>query len=242
MGLPVRGEPALVAQDPTAATVALEILMENAHSLLLVLAAVALGCSGGPGEPDAGEAPDASQPADGGQPDPDVDGGATPDDADDDGVPTASDCDDADPGVGESAERECSTECGDGTERCAMGVWGDCDAPTECLCDTPGTMRITPCGRCGMQSERCSDDGRWESVSECLNQGECDVAEVETRMTDLCGTEQRLCDSSCMWGEWSEVVPDGECEPGDLAACSSDSGLFLHCDETCHWETECRPI
>ena len=165
------------------------------------------------------------------------DGGSA--DGDGDGVVAALDCDDANASVGETAERACSSACSAGVERCTRGVWAACDAPTDCACSTPGMMRLASCARCGMRSERCGDAGLWEAVSDCLDQGECEVAAVEERMTTMCGTEQRLCGSSCAWGDWSSSVPDGECVPLDFAPCPDDELRSLRCDATCHWEPEC---
>ena len=156
------------------------------------------------------------------------------DDGDSDGVPSAMDCDDTDATVGASAERACTSACGGGMERCTTAVWAPCDAPTDCACATPGMMRLAPCARCGMQSERCNAEGRWEPASGCHDQGECEVAAVETRMTDRCGMEQRLCQATCTWGGWSASEPDGECRPGDREPCPPEI-RFRGCQEDCRW-------
>lgn len=208
----------------------------RARSIHIVAASLLLACGGEmpvPGD-DAGRSDSGAASRDAGT---DAGGDA---DGDGDGVPARVDCDDADPAVGASAERACSTECGGGMERCTDGVWTACDAPTDCACSTPGMMRLVGCERCGMQSQRCSDSMVWEAVSECLGQGECEVAAVETRMTPRCGTEQRLCGSTCAWGAWSSVVADGECEPGTSDFCSPDDLNRRRCDESCRWnDDEC---
>lgn len=176
----------------------------------------------------------------------DAGGGATPDagstDRDDDGIEAGADCDDEDETVGASATRTCTGPCGEGEERCSGGTWGACDAPTDCACDTPGAMRLVACERCGMRSERCSDERRWESASECLGQGECDVADVETRMTPRCGTEQRLCGSECGWGGWTTVTADGECAAGEEHYCVLATPSFTRfCTAECEWDRPCLP-
>lgn len=184
----------------------------NRFGMLAMLSGLALGCGGTthtpedagvtdafvPPEPDAG-------PADAGPPD------AGPPDDDGDGIARGADCDDADPLVGESAERPCDNACGAGVETCAAGVWAACDAPTDCLCETPGMTRVAACGNCGTRSERCTDAGVWEAQSTCIDEGECAPAAVETMEDDWCAEHQRICNESCEWSEWSQVSPRGEC-------------------------------
>ena len=210
--------------------------MKTLRIIATLVGSALCACSGGPGpEPDGG-ARDAAIAADA-TTDAPVSADAGTDDADGDGVPAVLDCDDGDPAVGERAERACTGACGMGTERCTRGLWDPCDAPVDCACDTPGEMRLVACARCGMQSERCSDARRWESASMCFDQGECEPAAVEERMTLRCGTEQRLCGATCGWGGWANTVPDGECEPGSWQPCPERG--WRNCDETCHWGTDC---
>lgn len=141
-------------------------------------------------------------------------------DADGDGVPADRDCDDDDPTVGSTAQRACLSDCGSGLERCEEGVWGQCDAPTDCDCENPGDQRTVSCPMCGTQTQLCVD-GRWVNEGECIGVGECAAGDTEMveEPCGLCGEGKQLrsrtCDSSCQWGEWSDV---GECT-GATAVC-----------------------
>ena len=170
-----------------------------------------------------------------------VDSGSPPvDDADGDGIPTARDCDDSAAGVGTTDARACAGPCGDGLERCFEGVWMECEASRECLCTTPGETRVAVCGRCGMQSERCGDTGRWEAQTACQMQGECMPGEVDDDGNDRCLSRQRICTDSCEWGEWTVLRPEGECRAGETRnvrypLCEIRTQV---CDAECHWAPE----
>ncbi|MCA9610531.1 MAG: SUMF1/EgtB/PvdO family nonheme iron enzyme [Myxococcales bacterium] len=160
-------------------------------------------------------------------------------DSDGDGVPSATDCDDSDPAVGASVTRACTSDCATGTESCTDGVWGACNASTDCSCDTPGEMRTVACGRCGVASQQCGADGNWGAPSECFSEQDCFAGEIE-RDTAMCGQRARICDDSCHWLPWETMVEPGECEPGSTqrtpAGCPSPQSREETCSATCAWE------
>lgn len=188
---------------------------------------------------DAGEPRDAANPSDAHEaPDAVADG-------DSDGVPVTLDCDDTDDGVGRTAGRDCASACAAGVERCTDGEWTVCDAPTDCECETPGETRSVECGRCGIGSQTCGDDGRWSVPTECFDEGECADGEIEID-TSRCGERRRICDSSCAWRDWVEITAPGECEPGETVESTTDCGSSGStrvdtCTAACAWErgTEC---
>lgn len=131
---------------------------------------------------------------------------------DDDGdrVPNDRDCDPSDPSVGASAERACEGDCGSGLERCAEGVWSECDAPSgaECEC-TPGDSRDLPCERCGTQAQTCSA-GVWTNSGACAGSGPCAPGDLEMETASECagsGRRTRACGATCAWGDY-------ECDEG----------------------------
>lgn len=161
-----------------------------------------------------------------------LDGGI---DGDGDGILRSVDCDDADPDVGSTATRACTSSCGAGLERCADGAWGACDAPTACDCTTIGMTRTVPCGRCGLASQTCQTDLTWSVPTECLGESECFDGDIERQM-EMCGERARICDATCHWREWTEVVPPGECEAGAVRATGEGCDPFLTREETCSAE------
>ena len=164
-------------------------------------------------------------------------------DEDSDGISVAQDCDDADPSVGTTAERACSTSCGSGVERCSLGVWGECDAPTECSCPpgsecTPGEVEMgATCGFCGRQERVCQPDCTFGAPS-CVDEGTCmaGALDAESRACPgTCGnmqTRERECDpTSCEWGpfdDWRTCAPcgptcgDGMCEAPETCGTCAD--------------------
>lgn len=207
--------PALLVLSTAIALVACDEAPGAGHD-----AAVPPAMDGGDPGPDAGPPP-------GTDAGPELDAAAVRDatvaDRDADGVPDDADCDPDDPAVGATASRACDRGCGAGTESCTDGVWGECSTPSECACATPGMRRVVTCGRCGMMSEECIE-GRWQSVSMCLNQGECAVGDVENRSLPHCQSDQRLCDAACRWSAWATIRPRGECEAGTMSTECVDYG------------------
>lgn len=162
-------------------------------------------------------------------------------DRDGDGVPRGSDCDDADDSVTTTAQRACRSECADGIERCVMGLWEACDAPTDCDCD-PDEQRTVNCGNCGVQNQVCNSQGRWTDVGGCGEQGECSagVSEALGPCGD-CGTEKRTCLADCRW-DAPACTSEGECQAGGgeseseaCGACGSSRTRRRTCDETCRF-------
>lgn len=210
--------------------------MPMTRTTTVCLAIVLAACSGESDPADAGVDSSVSVSDSGGDADAlGDDAGPTGVDMDGDGLSADRDCDDMNAALGDSAERTCSGACGDGLERCSAGVWGMCDAPADCVCSTPGMMRLVGCERCGTQSQRCSDAGVWEAASVCTDQQECEVADVEERRSSRCGTEQRVCGAMCAWGEWTLITAEGECAPGEAGLCPGSTSRLRVCDEMCRW-------
>lgn len=118
---------------------------------------------------------------------------------------------------------------------------GTFDADVLC---TPAETRAVPCGRCGVASQRCGSDGRWELPGICTDEGECEGGSMETETTALCGERVRVCTSECTWGAWTATVPDGACEPGTTrdgtGTCAGPSEAFREtCQADCGWTGAC---
>ncbi|MCZ7686315.1 MAG: hypothetical protein M5U28_49140 [Sandaracinaceae bacterium] len=113
-------------------------------------------------------------------------------------------------------------------------MWAACSAPTDCLCDTPGTRRIAACGMCGERSEECTD-GVWAPVSSCLGEGACEPGAVERMAGTWCRVFERLCRPDCTWSDWSTVVPAGECAIPGSSDCDAYRMLDRFSTEDCRW-------
>ena len=139
---------------------------------------------------------------------------ATGTDVDGDGFPAAVDCDDNDPAVGAAAERDCSSSCGAGVERCMDGAWGTCSAPTTCDCTEGTPPRSLDCAMCGQIRQVCVS-GNWVDDGGCMGQGACMPGATETGAPCGCGTQRRTCGSNCQWGTFECVGGgSGQCTPG----------------------------
>ncbi len=230
-------------------------------SLVLAVGMIASGCATGddgimPRDPDAGVRMDAGGGGD-------VDAGMTvaceppcrgtdvcragrcvPSgvDMDGDGVDASSDCDDANPSVGSSAERGCSSSCGEGVERCTGGVWETCTAPLTCDCVDGSAPRMLDCGMCGQQRQVCSG-GAWVDDGACMGSGPCSPGDVDMGATcGNCGRQERHCGSDCQWGPWA-CVDEGECMAGATdtetrtctPACGGTERRTRTCGSTCTW-------
>jgi formylglycine-generating enzyme required for sulfatase activity len=115
----------------------------------------------------------------------------------------------------------------------------DGSAPPE-GCAEPGEMRTVDCGRCGIASQVCGDDGLWQPPSECFSEGECAAGEIE-RDTSMCGERARICDGTCAWLDWEEMTPPGECEAGATERfpstdCAAGELAERTCSSSCAWE------
>jgi formylglycine-generating enzyme required for sulfatase activity len=164
-----------------------------------------------------------------------------PDDHDGDGYPAANDCDDNDDQVYPGVARDCSSDCGTGTETCleATGTWSECTAPTDCNCATPGETRLVNCGNCGQQSQRCGTDLIWANQGDCINEGVCSPGQQDQQSCQFCGSGVRLCQNDCQWGP-----PDcsGVCVPGTAEntsdGCTNPWEVQSRlCDAQCAWTT-----
>ena len=195
-------------------------------ALVFVLGVFALGAC------DSTPSPDTSTSMDTGVSDSstaDVGGDTTTSvDMDGDGIVATLDCDDGDATVGGSLSRPCATFCGAGTETCTDAVWAECDAGTDCACDTEGAMRTVDCARCGTQAQMCTA-GIWIDTSTCVAQGDCEAGEVETEIQMFCGERQRVCQSSCAWTDWTQLVEMGSCNPGDRFCGGSNRACAADC-------------
>lgn len=104
---------------------------------------------------------------------------------------------------------------------------------------TAGSSRVAACGNCGVATEVCSPDRRWELAGECTGEGECAPGEMESQAIMLCGEEQRTCTAECTWGAWTVRMPPGECTPGeervDEAACPWTDYQLETCTDACMW-------
>lgn len=185
---------------------------------------------------------------------------STTTDADGDGVPTLRDCDDGDPRVGASAVRACASACADGREACADGVWGACDAPTDCACEGSATRSVA-CGNCGTKMQRC-EDGTWRDVAACSGEGQCAAGAVDM-MPPMCGsgglcTSSRTCSATCSWGPYGapscsgcvdgtvqmEMQACGQCNTGTQTRTRTCSGCTFGAFGdwgTCTGTTGCVP-
>lgn len=88
----------------------------------------------------------------------------------------------------------------------------------------------------GQMSERCAD-GAWMPTSECLDEGPCAPADVESMDRGNCGVNQRICQTDCNWGDWAVVTPRGECSPGSRQ-CDPPTGTDRLCNSMCMWEDD----
>lgn len=174
-------------------------------------------------------------------------------DADGDGIPAITDCHDGDDGIGAFAVRLCSSQCGDGVERCTDGVWAACTAPQPCDCEDGAPPRDRTCGRCGRMRQICVER-TWTDDGACQDEGLCAEGEVERGgACGKCGTRERRCGGDCTWGGYT-CVGEGVCERGasdtETRGCPGGCGYTQTrtrtCDGSCAWGgwsewTECAP-
>ncbi len=186
----------------------------------VLLSAFVLGCTASP----------VPMPTDAGRT---VSDAATVVDDDGDGVPADADCDDDDPAITGFSTTRCDNACGAGSIECYDGVRGACSSPTDCFC-VPDATRSVPCGRCGMQPQRCGSDTLWADDGPCLYEGPCAPGWVDDDMS-RCGHRRRLCSLDCEWLEWESIVPQGDCEPGERVPCrgGGHSTCGDHCRSFC---------
>lgn len=151
------------------------------------------------------------------------------------------DCDeDIDEGID---QRNCTTTCGSGEERCVGGRWV-CSAPETCECTPQGSVETEDCGNCGSWTRTCEVDLTWSTWSECSGEGDCAPGSFSDRSCGNCGTEERICSSDCTWGPWGECGAEGDCAPDSSEACTTSCGSTgtRVCDALCSWGTCSPPI
>ena len=126
-----------------------------------------------------------------------------------DGECGGSDCDDDNPSVMAGSRRPCSSECGaQGTQLCAAGFWGECDAPKACDC-APGDSDFSSCGMCGVTQRMCLSTGAWDQAGSCQGEGACFAGDERTVSCSpkTCSgrtiARERVdaCGSGCQWSE-----------------------------------------
>ncbi len=88
-----------------------------------------------------------------------------------------------DPCDDEGAQRECSDDCGGGTQVCEQGTWSECEVPV--------TTRACQ-NECGSGTQSC-EEGRWQG---------CEVPSAERACTGTCGEGKQQCTA----GRWDECV------------------------------------
>jgi hypothetical protein len=133
--------------------------------------------------------------------------------------------------------RPCDTACGAGFQTCTDdSVWGECDAPTDCLCQ-PGDTSTQPCGNCGFTEVFCLDEGIWTQAELCMSEGTCEAGSSDEQPCGACGVQTRTCDDSCAWGEWSQCDSGTSCSPGDeeQQACGGCGSQTRTCSDSCSW-------
>lgn len=214
-------------------------------SLLAACVALVAGCALGedgvnPRDRDASPSMDGSVPVDGGA---GTDGMVAPgSDMDGDGVPSERDCNDADPTVGSTAERRCSSMCGEGIERCTDGIWEICTAPLTCECVVGSAPRELDCERCGTQRQVCTDGG-WVNDGACAGSGPCSPGDIDMGpLCGMCGREERRCQADCTWSS-TACVSEGVCAAGasdtESRTCATTCGgtetRTRSCGSSCGW-------
>jgi hypothetical protein len=180
------------------------------------------------------------------------------------GNPAQADCDDSDasahPGGREECDgddedcdgavdegldpRPCSTECGDGVERCEGGDWSACSAPGECDCSPTGAEESEGCGACGSRSHTCGSDLTWSEWGACEGESICTPGSLDTQTCGLCGRQERTCTAACAWpADWGPCTGEGVCAPGSLEAqgCGNCGRQERSCTAGCAWPVDWGP-
>ncbi len=151
------------------------------------------------------------------------------------------DCVQCSPG---DAPLPCSSPCGDGEQVCVGGMWSECSAPTDCVCDEPGAVEEVPCGNCGTMTRTCNQvQGTtlymWDEYAPCKGEGLCAAGDQEeTPCGFQCGVQVRTCGEDCTWSDWSACGDEGMCMPGDTEdkECGNCGIQTKICGEDCFWE------
>jgi len=105
---------------------------------------------------------------------------------------------------------------------------------------TPAAMAVVPCGNCGIAQRLCGADGFWQT-GECLSEGECAPADLETESTARCGQRTRICDTECRFRAWEVTEVDGVCTPDEErtvappAGCTALGVGIERCSSGCRW-------
>lgn len=86
---------------------------------------------------------------------------------------------------------------------------------TDCA---PSETEERPCGLCGVEIKRCSDEGSWGQWSMCEEQGVCEPGSVEIRSCGENGSQEKVCNNECQWGVFGNCI---QCVDGESGACYS---------------------
>ena len=145
--------------------------------------------------------------------------------------------------------RVCATECGDGTEICAGGVFGSCDAPRPAAefcgdgldqdCDGTADEGCEDCDPATAPDEICGDDFDNDCDEEIDE--ECPDCQPDEReeCNNECGDGFRACDDG-VFGECSAPLPAEEVCDAEDNDCdgTADEALERGCSTSCGDGTE----
>ena len=136
----------------------------------------------------------------------------------------AGDCDDAtncsdDTCVNNQCVNDSTNCCGNvsdcpspqACEQVTCSPAGDCKYQTQSVC-TPGTTQNQFCGKCGTQTQACTDQCDWGLFGACQGQGPCSSG--QTQECGLGGTQS--CTEACTWGA---CEGEGDCANGATKTC-----------------------
>ncbi len=118
----------------------------------------------------------------------------------------------------------------------------DAGPPMEEPCDTPGSVEMQGCGRCGTWTRFCTADRRW-SYGPC--EGELDDACLPGTTGEVdcgrCGRSEALCTDTCEWLATGTCMDEGVCAAGERRrtadGCPAGQTREILCNEACTEET-----
>lgn len=113
----------------------------------------------------------------------------------------------------------------------------------------PGSIESEACGKCGMRSRLCAEDGGgWLPWGDCAAEtGECTPKDARTIPCGRCGTRAQTCDDTCTWIS-AVCTGEGACDAGDTEiqydVCTDPTQVKVRtCSATCTWSdwSACEP-